>query len=411
MFRRARLREIAVRLGTVVLIGCAPQSAPESAGPQVTTIVVAPREVALGDELPGQTRASSVAEIRPRVSAAVVQRAFAEGAQVRAGDLLYRLDEAPFAAAVRQAEAVLAVARRNVARGRAAWRASVVRLEQRRALAVAERSRSQRLDALFREGIVSAAEHAQIASQTKVAEAELFAAEADVERDRQAIAAGEAEILRAEAAAETARLELADTQITAPIGGTIVSSSATEGTLVTPRQPVPMATIMTFDPILVDVTVPAERAVVAESGPLDVRLTSDDDTVSQLEGTVDAHEVSIYPAPGVVTVRAAFANPDGRFRPGRRVWVFVHRGIEQGIAIPWRAMRRDARGTPHAWVVDAEGRVATRALEIVGAAGRQWLVRAGLASGDEVIVDGVDTVRPGEVVRAVHVAPESPRRI
>ena len=382
--------------------------------PEVATVTVQPQQVVLTTELPGRTSAYLVAEIRPQVSGLIQKRLFTEGSDVKAGQVLYQIDPAPFQAALDNAAANLAAMQKNADRARAALEASIAGVTRQRATLELARTNRERFEEAFKDRAVSASQRDQAVTEAEVAEATLQAAEAQVESDRKAIAAAEAAIQQAEAALETARINLGYTKITAPISGRIGRSSVTEGALVTAYQPMALATIQQLDPIYVDVPQSTTELLRLKRRLEDGRLNQDgtnqnkvslileDGTAYPLEGTLQFRDVTVDPTTGSVILRIVFPNPNGVLLPGMFVRAVVKEGVnEQAILIPQQAVSRDPKGNPIALIVDAEGKVQQRMLTLDRAIGDQWLVSSGLAPGDRVIVEGMQKVRPGAAVKEV----------
>lgn len=340
--------------------------------PEVVTIDVSERQVVLTTELPGRTSAHLIAEVRPQVSGIIQKRRFREGSSVKAGELLYQIDPAPFQAACDSAAA-------SLARAQASLPAAQARAERYRGL-LAENAVSRQdfddIDAAFRQA--------------------------------------QAEVAYWEAAVESARINLGYTRVTAPISGRIGKSNVTEGALVTANQPSPLATIQQFDPIYVDV--PQSTADLLrlkrriDSGSLDLNgesqkkigLILEDGSRYPLEGTLEFRDITVDPTTGTVTLRAVFPNPDDVLLPGMFVRAVVQEGIDkQAILVPQNAVSRDPKGNPLTLVVDGDGIVRQHRIEIDRALGNQWLVASGLSAGDRVIVEGALKVRPGVQVKAI----------
>ncbi|MEI8190435.1 MAG: biotin/lipoyl-binding protein, partial [candidate division NC10 bacterium] len=235
--------------------GCeSSKSAPPPPVAEVGTVTVQADRVVLTTDLPGRTSAYSIAEIRPQVGGIIQKRLFEEGSEIKAGQVLYQIDPAPLQAAYDNAAASVAAARRTAARARAAVAASRAGVVRQRAVLENARTNRKRFEDLVAEGAVSASQRDQAVTEADVAEATLLSTEAQVESDREAVAAAEAAIRQAEAALEAARINLGYTRVTAPIGGRIGKSMVTVGGLATASQPTPLATIQQLDPIYVDVT-------------------------------------------------------------------------------------------------------------------------------------------------------------
>ncbi|GAB6909279.1 multidrug efflux system [Desulfosarcina cetonica] len=372
-----------VLLAGLLLTGC--QNKPSSQGaaspppPQVTVVTVNAKTVLLRTPLPGRTSAFRVAEIRPQVNGLIEKRMFTEGADVKAGDLLYKIDAAPFEAALRNAEAAL---------GRSAANLPAVR------------ARAGRYQELLAEKAVSQQDYDDASAALKQAEADMAYWTAMV---------------------QTARINLAYTRITAPISGRIGPSNVTEGAIVTAYQPVALATIQQLDPIYVDVPqstttlLRLERSVAAgrlQSGGENlntVGLTLEDGTPYAHEGDLQFRGVSVDASTGSVMLRIIVPNPDNFLLPGMFVRAEIKEGVRpDAILVPQQAVARDPKGRPVASIVDGENKVQQRMLTLDRAIGDQWLVNAGLGVGDRLIVEGLQKIRPGMTVAVAAPQPAGP---
>ncbi len=248
----------------------------------------------------------------------------------------------------------------------------------------------------------------------KVAEATLRAVEAQMEGSREAVAVAKAAIHQAEAALKTTRINLGYCSVIAPISGRVGKSNITEGAIVTAYQPVPMATIQQLDPIYVDVPQATTELLHLKhrlrDGSLNnggnnhnkVRLILEDGTAYPLEGTLQFSDVTVDPTTGSVILRIVFPNPEGILLPGMFVRAVIKEGInEQAILVPQQGVSRDHGGKPSSLIVDTAGKVVQRMLTLDRAIGDKWLVSAGLAPGDRLIVEGMQRMRPGATVKAV----------
>jgi membrane fusion protein, multidrug efflux system len=410
-------RHIAVVLLAVLFMqGCdrRQEAQPPPPVPEVATVTVRPQRVVLTTELPGRTSAYFVAEIRPQVNGLVQKRLFTEGSDVKADEVLYEIDPAPFKAAVDNAAANLDVMKKTADRARAAVTASLASVKRQKATLDLARTNRQRLEDLLKDKAVSTSDRDQAVTGADVAEATLQVAEAQVDSDRQAVAMAEAAIKQAEASLETVRINLGYTRIIAPISGRIGKSTVTGGAIVTAYQPAALATIQQLDPIYVDVPQSTTELMRLkhrlEGGRLDhdgasqnkVKLVLEDGAAYPQEGALQFRDVSVDPTTGSVILRAVFPNPNGLLLPGMFVRAVVEEGVnDQAILIPQQAVSRDPKGNPLALIVNKEGNVAQRMLTLDRAMGDQWLVTTGLASGDHVIVEGMQKVGPGAAAREV----------
>jgi len=378
---------IGLVLAGVLLSSCkAKVNRPPAGPPEVAIVTIRTELVVLTTELPGRTSAYLVAEIRPQVSGLIQSRLFQEGANVKAGDLLYQIDPAPYQAVFNQAQAALLTAE-----------ADLVTAE---ANLPAIRSRAERLKGLVAIRAVAQQDYDDASAALRQGEANLAARKASVEINR--------------AAVESARINLSYTPIKAPITGRIGISNITVGAMATAYQPTPLAVVQQLDPIYVDV-VQANADLLrlrgrAASGQLrrsgtvqsDVKLLLEDRTVYPSRGTLQFRDVTVDPTTGSVKLRMVFPNPNQVLLPGMFVQAVVEEGVHaQAILAPQQGVTRDRRGNPIAWVVGKDEKVEQRALELDRVVGDKWLVTGGLASGDRLIVEGSQKVRPGVPVRAV----------
>jgi membrane fusion protein (multidrug efflux system) len=361
-------------------------SAPPAGPTEVGVVTVHPERAVLTTELPGRTSAYLVAEIRPQVNGLIQKRLFQEGANVKAGDLLYQIDPAPYRAALNQAEAALTTAE-----------ADLVTAE---ANLPAIRARAERLKGLVAIHAVSQQDYDDASAAQRQAEANLAARKAAVEINR--------------AAVESARINLSYTPITSPISGRIGISNITVGAMATAYQPTPFAVVQQLDPIYVDVVQAntellrlrqrLETGRLKRNGPVQnkVKLILEDKTVYPLTGTMQFRDVTVDPTTGSVTLRMVFPNPRQVLLPGMFVRAIVQEGVsEDALLVPQQGVTRDVKGNPIALVVNAEEKVEQRTLELDRAIEDKWLVTNGLAAGDRLIVEGSQKVRPGAQVRAV----------
>ena len=377
-----RLRQRAGKLALVVTLGaalaaCSSQEQPQSAPiPEVGVVTLQPESAALTSELAGRLTSYMVSEVRPQVGGIIQKRLFEEGAMVKKGQLLYQIDPAPYQAAYDQA---------------------VANLKRAEATLKSVKARADRYAELVNINAVSRQD----------------AEDAVAARD-QAVA----EVAAAKAAVQTARINLGNNKVTAPIEGRIGRSTFTPGALVTAGQPQALATIQTLDPIYVDVTQSgAELMALREAfvkGSLKgggeatakVRLVLPNGRQYEHEGTLKFSEVSVDPSSGSAVIRAAFPNPDGILLPGMYVKALLTEGIDpDAILAPQQAISRNERGEAVAMLVNAENKVELRIVDAVRAVGNKWLIADGLKAGDKLIVDGFMKIQPGAPVKAVAASP------
>ena len=364
---------------TAFVAGCnqQPPAAPKAQAPEVQVYVVKSEPLPITTELPGRTAAYQVAEVRPQVSGIIQKRLFVEGANVTAGTSLYQIDAATYEATVSSAQAALAKAKANL-----------------------------------------------LTSQPKVARyKELVELEGVSKQEYDdAVAANEqakADVAAAQAALETATINLKYTQVNAPISGRIGRSAVTPGALVTANQAAALTTVQQLDPIYVDVTQSSNDMLrlkrelesgtlkKAGNGQAKVKLLLADGTTYAESGKLQFSDVTVDQGTGNVTLRALFPNPKADLLPGMYVRAVLENGInERAIVVPQRGVSRNQKGQATALVLNAESVVEPRIIETSGTIGDKWLVTSGLADGDRVIVEGLQKVRPGAPAVIAKPAPE-----
>jgi membrane fusion protein, multidrug efflux system len=338
--------------------------------PEVAVISVTTQKITLTTELPGRTSAYRIAEIRPQVNGLILKRLFTEGQDVKANQVLYQIDPAPFQSALDNAKAALGKAEANVP---------------------AIRLRVGRFLELLADNAVSQQDHDDASAALKQAEAEVAYWKATL---------------------ATAQINLGYTAVKAPISGRIGKSNVTEGAIVTAYQPVALASIQQLDPIFVDVTQSTAELLRLKHRLADGRLSKngsdqkkvqlilEDNSVGPVEGTFQFRDVTVDSTTGSVMLRIAFPNPDTALLPGMFVRARVKEGVkEDAILIPQQAVVRDPKGNPLALMIDAESKVAQARLTIDRPMEDKWLVSSGLKPGDRIIVEGIQKARPGAAVR------------
>ncbi|MBV2130518.1 efflux RND transporter periplasmic adaptor subunit [Arsukibacterium indicum] len=360
--------------GILLLAGCSEPPATASVNspaPEVAVVTLAETTVQLTTELPGRTTDFLQAEIRPQVSGILQQRLFTEGEQVAEGQLLYKIDPAPYQAALSSAQAALSSAK---------------------AMQHNARLKAQRIKGLLGNKVIS---------------------QQDADDAEAALMQADAAVASAEAALLTARINLDYTGITAPIAGRIGRSMVTVGALLTANQAEGLATIRQLDPIYVDLTQSGNELLKlkqqlradptsSETANMPVELLLDDGSRYSATGRLQFSEVNVDPGTGMVTLRAVFGNEQGDLLPGMFVRARLHHGSNnQAILVPQKAVSRTPKGEATVLLVNSANQVELRAVSLGKSYGPNWLVTDGLQAGDRVIVAGLQKVRPGATVTVV----------
>jgi len=374
-WRRYRVENLLIALA-LPLAACGPKpAAPAPAAPppaEVGVVKAEPASVGLVTELPGRTEASRIAQVRARVAGIVQRQLFREGSDVKAGQPLFRLDDAPYRATLASAQAALARAEANVMQTRA-----------------------------------QAERYKPLAEANAISQQEYIAAQA-------AFKQAEADVASAKAAMQTAQINVGYAAVASPIAGRIGRALVTEGALVGQGEATQLAVVQQIDPLYVNFTQPAGevmrlRAAIASgaytsagsAGSVAVTVLLEDGSVYPLRGKLLFSDLSVDPSSNQITLRAEVPNPKGALLPGLYVRVRLEQAqVPSGILLPQQAVQRGSAGDT-VMVVGADGKVAARPVKVSLGQGRQWVVLDGLAAGEQVVVEGFQKIRPNAVVKPV----------
>ena len=363
---------------TLLLSACGKEAGGPPPPPEVGVITLQARTIAITDELPGRTTAYRVAEVRPQVTGIVQRRLFTEGTEVKAGDQLFQIDSGSYRAALSSAQASL---------------------KRAEAQAVTAKLLEERYEPLIAANAVSEQENDEAIASRARAEADVAAARAQV---------------------DSARINLVYTQLLSPINGRIGRAMVTEGALVTSGQTGALATVQQLDPIYVDITQSSTallrlqrqlangELVKNDQNEAEVALTLEDGSAYAERGRLKVSEVSVDPSTGSVTLRAVFPNPRRELLPGMFVRTQLTRGTRQAaLLVPQRGVSHNSKGEAIVMLVDGENKVAERTVTADRAIAGEWLITAGLSAGDRVVLDGLQKVKPGTVVKPTPAAEQA----
>jgi len=343
--------------------GKKPAAGPPQMPPAAVTFVPAAAEtVHITKDLPGRIDALRVAEVRARVSGILLEKSFEEGIDVKAGQVLFKIDPAPLTAARDSAAASLARAEANL-------------------------KKAQNDSKRFMELIATDAVSKQ---ETETAES--------------ALQVSTAEHLAAEAALKTAELNLGYATVTAPIAGRIGKAEVTEGALVGQGDATLLAVIQQLDPIYFDFTQSSTDLIALKNSSAGgeqnkVTLLLEDGTAYEHPGKILFSEVSVDRTTGMVSLRAEFPNPKRDLLPGMFARARVLQSVkENAITIPQRALTRGAGGVGSVLIVDEANHAQLRMVQTGEITGDKWVVTSGLKAGEKVIMEGHLKARPGALV-------------
>ena len=356
---------LCVLTSLLTLSDCSDTTQNQSSAPRATAvsaITIAAQTFPITRTLQGRVVAQQTAQVRPQVGGVLEQRLFEEGSFVEKGQLLYQIEDSTYRASVNEAKADLVSAKASV--------------ESTRLI-------DERYQNLLKiEGI----------------------SQQDADNAHADYLVAQASLAKAQAALDSANVNLAFTRITAPISGRTGISNVTEGALLTQGQDTALTTIRKLDPIYIDMTETSEgvlerRAMMQRegvtSGSSDVIAMLENNTEYDETGSFTMHEVAVDEATGSITLRATFPNPDGILMPGMFIRTKVTIAVdENAILVPQQAVQFDNKGNAFAWVASGSKAV-KRSLTLQEATGNKWLTEYGIKAGEKVIVEGIDGLQDG----------------
>jgi len=361
-------------LGALLLLGaCTEEKKPANGGvaqqqPPIALGVVKtePQTLPVTNNLPGRIAPTRIAEVRARVSGIVVERVFQQGSIVKEGDVLYRLDPAPFRVRVESAAGTM-------------QRAEASRLQAR-----------QQADRILqlRERNVASVQQAENATA--------------------ALAQADADVAVAQAGLTSAQLDLQYSEVKAPITGRIGRALITEGALVGSSAADILATIQQLDPVYADFTQSAGELLAlrralklgaltgSDPGAANVRLLFDDGSDYRHAGRLLFSEAAVDATTGQVTLRGVFPNPEGDLLPGMYVRVVIEQGTQDNvIAVPQQAIQRDSAGQAQLYVLKADQTLELRSVRTGRTVGTRTVINDGLNADEQVVAEGFQKIRPG----------------
>jgi membrane fusion protein (multidrug efflux system) len=343
--------------------------------PEVSVVTIHGGAVPLTREMVGRLAASRTAQVRARVAGIILERHYTEGTDVKKGDLLYRIDPAPLETNLHAQEAALARANADAANAS---------------------STAKRLSELHKKNLISRQDlDNALASERTTAAA----------------------VKQAQANLESAQLDLDYATVTAPIGGRAGRSQVDVGQLVGQDEATVLTTIEQIDPIYLNFSMSVSefdqlQQLAEESNQPsgDVQTITVDVLLHEGnrypdKGTLDFTDMAVDPGTGAISLRAVIPNHRRRLLPGMFVKLSATMGqIDHAYKVPQAAISRDGVGAYVLSVVD--GMVQQRRVELKGMTVSDWIVTGELKDGDQVIVAGLQKVRPGAPAKAVPAASE-----
>lgn len=356
-----------------IATGCGKSQQPQqqqTPPPEVGVVVAKADAVPLRQDLVGRLSALRSADVRARVAGILQKRVYTEGSDVKEGELMFQIDPAPLRATL---NAQLA----NLASAQATYRNAHVAAERARAVGA--------------KGLIS---------------------KADVDNADAAERTAAAAIKQAQANVEAARINLGYASVTAPISGRSGKQQVTEGALVGQGEATLLTTIDQIDPLYVNFSqavgvldavrraAAGGRVSLAEKNKAKIVLTLPDGSTYDQPGSLDFSDTAVDASTGAVTLRGIVPNPDHALLPGMFVNVKLELGeIKHAWLVPQLAVQRDTQGV-FVMVVGADGNVVQKHVTTDRLEGSDWIVTDGLADGDQIVVSGLQKVKPGAPAKA-----------
>ncbi|MES2663886.1 MAG: efflux RND transporter periplasmic adaptor subunit [Pseudomonadota bacterium] len=375
-----------VLLLTLNIFGCEKDktpAAPKSAEPnpiEVSVFTVIEKKMAVTTELPGRLEATRIAEVRARVPGIVIERVFSEGSEVKANDILFKIDPAPFQVSVNSAQAAVEKSQAN--------------FEQAQ-LDV------KRFQTLLKTNAVSQQEFDNAMTVQKQTQADLAVSQANL---------------------KSAELNLGYATVRAPISGQVGRALVTEGALVGQGIATPMATIQQLDPMYVNITQSATEALQFQNAvrkeklqnktretqikqsnteEIEINIIMEDGSIYPYSGKLLFSDLTVDAATGAITLRAIVPNPDRLLLPGLYVRARVNQVMQQNaIAVPQQAVQRNGN-IAQVFVVDKNNIATLRTVKIDAAQNNMWVISEGLKAGERIVVEGFQKIKPSAKVKPV----------
>jgi RND family efflux transporter MFP subunit len=360
------------------------------ASPDVEVVQVEQKDVPIFGEWIGTLDGLTNADVRAQVTGYIMRQGYQEGAFVKKGQLLFEIDPRPFQAALDQAEGQLAQAKAALANAQAVQGRTELDVNRYTPLAKEQAASQQDLD--------NAVQNNMAAKAT--------------------VATAQAQIKSAEAAVETARINLDFTRLVAPIDGIAGQAQLQVGALVNLSSG-PVTSVSTVDPIKVYFTVgepqylawrkrfPTESSRLAADKNLRLQLILADGSTYSYEGTFYFADRQVNESTGAIRIAGLFSNPNNILRPGGYGKVRAVIRLQQGaLLVPQRAVS-ELQGGYQVALVGSDEKVSIRTVTVGDRVGTQWIIAEGLNPGERVIAEGIQKVRPGMHVNAKPFAVES----
>lgn len=340
---------------------------PPPAPLEVSLVTVQPRDVDISAEYVAQTQSSQAVNIQARVSGFLDKRVYTEGAVVKAGQVLFRMDPKPFQAQVDAAQAALQ-------RNQAAMQVALANLNRTKPLA----------------------------AKNALSQKDLDDAQGQYEQAAAAVEQSKAQL-------ESAKLDLSYTVITSPVTGVSSYAEVADGTYLSPQNS-QLTTVSVLSPMYVNFSlsenefqrvmndIKAGRLRLPKDNDLTVEVVQPDGAVFPYTGRITFADPSYNPQTGTFLLRATVKNPQGVLRPNQYVRARLKGAVRpNALLIPQRAVQQGGRGH-YVWLIDKDGKAQLQPVTVGDWYGDGWFVTEGLRAGDQLVVDGAQRLSQGATV-------------
>jgi membrane fusion protein (multidrug efflux system) len=373
----SRAFTFALLASLAALAGCSRDDKKDVTRPpvEVTVLTVAPRDTPVSATYVAQTQSSQAVNIQARVSGFLDKRMYVEGSVVKAGQVLFQMDQKPFQAqldgqkaALQRSQASLDVAKANLARTK------------------------------------------PLTEQNALSQKDLDDAQGQYEQAAAAVEQGKAQV-------QEAQLNLSYTTITTPVTGVSSFAAVADGTYLNPQNS-QLTTVSVLTPMWINFSISenemerirneAKTGLVRlpENRSFVVEIEQVDGSIFPYKGRITFADPSYNPQTGTFLIRASVDNPDGVLRPNQYVRARLTGAVRpNSILVPQRAVQQGARGH-FVWVVNKAGKAEQRPVQVGDWYGDSWFVPQGLAAGDQVVVDGALRLAPDAPVKATPYVPK-----
>lgn len=366
----------------LIATGCEKKQAPPAGGPMpVSVVTVNASDVPLRNEWVGTMDGYINAQIQPQVNGYLVKQSYREGSVVSKGHVLFQIDPRPFQAALDQAQGQLGQARGALGQAQAQLELAEINVKR----------------------------DTPLAAQRAIAQSQLDNDKQTAAQMTANVRAAEAQIATAEAAVETARLNLGFTQVRSLISGVAGQATTQVGNLVSPQSV--LTSVSQMDPIKVyfsisdseylslsDLTGKKTSDLLSSARDLPLTLTLSNGDKYPRKGHIVFVDRQLNAQTGAIRIAAAFPNPGNLLRPGQFGRVSAETRLQRNVILVPQVAIQELQGIQQAYVVDAKNKVKVVNVTLGPQVGNDWVVEGGLVPGSQVIVDNLQKLREGAPV-------------